>query len=148
MHDVAAAVEEVSKLAPPNTTYVIHVGTNDVQRTRSEDLLQKYHRMIRAFKEKSSKVLLSGIVPRFNVENRFYNVATSTNRRLAQICREENIGFIDTWDSFYHDEYLFSRDGVHLNEVGSARLGRLLNDAVKDFRAKNGVDRVQRDGAV
>lgn len=138
--DIVAAVEEVSRLAPASTTYVIHVGSNDVQRTRSEELLCKYRRLIRSFKEKSNRILISGIVPRIDVENRFYNIATSTNRRLAKLCREEDIGFVDTWDHFYYDKSLFSGDGVHLNEVGAARLGRLLNDAVKDFRSKNGVN--------
>ena len=146
--DVTAAVDEVSLLAPPNTTYVIHVGSNDVQRTRSEDLLCRYRQLIRSFKVKSNRIVISGIVPRIGAENRFYNIATSVNRRLANLCREEGIGFVDTWDNFYHDTYLFSGDGVHLNQVGAAQFGRLLHEAVKDFHAKNGVVRAQVGGAV
>lgn len=134
--DVVAAVDEVSKMAPANALYVIHVGSNDVQRTRSEELLLKYQKLIKSFKEKSSRIIVSGIIPRLGVEDRFYNVATSTNRCLAEICKKENVGFVNTWDNFYYDDYLFSKDGVHLNQVGAARFGRLLNDAVKDFRKK------------
>ena len=136
--DVIASVDEVSNLAPANTTYVIHVGTNDIQHTRSEELMAKYKKLIQKFKVKSSNVVLSGIIPRVKANNQFFNFASSTNRRLSNLCSEEGIGFVDTWDHFYHDRSLFTPDGIHLNDVGSARFGRLLNEGVKDFQAKNG----------
>ena len=136
--DVTAAIDEVANLAPNNTTYVIHVGTNDVVRTRSEVLIEKYKDMIRTYKERSHRIIISGIIPRIQAGRRFYNIATSVNRRLATICREENVGFIDMWDNFYYDKSLFADDGVHLNEVGAARFGRLLSGAVSEYRSKNG----------
>ena len=138
VQDVIDCIDEVTDQAPANTTYVIHVGTNDVQRYRSEELLDKYRQMIKAYKIKSSKVILSGILPRRQAEHRFYSAATSINRRLANLCSEENIGFVNSWDHFYYDASLFSSDGLHLNQVGAARFGRLLDEAVRDFRAKNG----------
>ena len=136
--DVVDAVGKVSDQAPPNTTYVVHVGTNDVLRCRSEELLAKYKTLIQSFKDKSQNVIISGIIPRMGVNQRFSNIATSTNRRLANLCREEGIEFVDTWNSFYYDRSLFSKDGVHLNQVGAARFGRLLNDVVVKYRSKNG----------
>ena len=138
VQDVISAVNEVVDQAPATTTYVIHVGTNDVQRIRSEELLDKYRQMIRTYKERSNKVILSGIIPRRQAGNRFYDIATSINRRLANLCNDENIGFVNTWDHFYYDSSLFSSDGLHLSQVGAARLGRLLDSAVRDFRTKNG----------
>ena len=138
LQDVIDSVNEVADQAPASTTYVIHVGTNDVQRIRSEELLDKYRQMIRAFKVKSSKVILSGIIPRRQAGIRFYSIASSINRRLANLCSEENIGFVNTWDHFYYDSSLFSSDGLHLSQVLAARFGRLLDDAVRDFRAKSG----------
>ena len=140
-----ASLDEVSNLAPANTMYVVHVGTNNVQLTRSEELIAKYKRLIQNFKNKSQNVILSGIIPRIKANQRFFNVATSMNRRLANLCREENVGFVDTWDSFFYDRSLFEKDGVHLNEVGAARFGRLLNDAVEEYRSKNGRPRGQED---
>ena len=137
MQDVIDAVKEVTDQAPATTTYVIHVGTNDVQRFRSEELLDKYRQMIRAYKVKSSNVILSGIIPRRQAGHRFYSFASSINRRLANLCSEENVGFVNTWDHFYYDASLFSNDGLHLSQVGAARFGRLLDDAVRDFRSKN-----------
>lgn len=138
VQDVIDAVNEVADQAPATTTYVIHVGTNDIQKFRSEELLDKYRQMIKVYKEKSSKVILSGIIPRRQAGQRFYSFASSINRRLANLCSEENIGFVNTWDNFYYDASLFSIDGLHLNQVGAARFGRLLDGAVRDFRSKNG----------
>ena len=47
LHDITEAAEEVTRQAPANTTYVIHVGTNDVQRNRPEELMRKYRKMIK-----------------------------------------------------------------------------------------------------
>ena len=138
VQDVIDSVNEVTDQAPATTTYVIHVGTNDIQRFRSEELLDKYRQMIKAYKEKSSKVILSGIIPRRHAGQRFFSCATSINRRLANLCSEENIGFVNTWDHFYYDASLFSFDGLHLSQVGAARFGRLLDSAARDFRSKNG----------
>lgn len=145
LDDVDAALEQVANLAPPNTTYVVHVGTNDVVRTRSEELMEKYKNLIQKFKEKSSNVIISGILPRWVENQRFLNAATMTNRRLATLCSQENVDFIDTWDSFYYDRSLYRNDGLHLNEVGAARFGRLLSDAVEQRRSKNGTVRAQGD---
>ena len=135
--DVTAAADAVSSQAPENTTYVIHVGTNDVQRIRSEELLDKYRTMMKTYKEKSNNVIVSGIIPRMQAGSRFYAFAASLNRRLDNLCREENVGFVSTWDNFYYDSTLFSGDGLHLSHIGAARFGRLLDDAVRDYRSKN-----------
>ena len=45
------------------------------------------------------------------------------------------------WNHFYDQQILFNHDGLHLNPVGSARLGRLLSDAVEAHRTKNGEQR-------
>ena len=42
VQDVIDSVNDVTHQASATTTYVIHVGTNDVQRFRSEELLDKY----------------------------------------------------------------------------------------------------------
>ena len=69
--DIAAAVEDVTSGAPSPTLYIVHAGTNDLQKTRSEDILEKYRRVIRRFKAKSRHVFISGILPRIEAENAF-----------------------------------------------------------------------------
>ena len=137
LDDVTAACDDISRDTNENTLFLIHVGTNDVQRTRSEALLEKYRKLIRKYKEKSHNVIISGILPRINADRLFYNKAFSTNARLVNLCREEGVRFINLWNDFHNQEILFSNDGLHLNDIGSARLGRLFHDAVVTHLAKN-----------
>lgn len=137
LDDVTAACDDISHDANENTLFLLHVGTNDLQRTRSEALLEKYRTMIRKYKERSNNVIISGILPRINADRLFYNKAFSTNARLVNLCREEGVRFVNFWNDFYNQETLFNNDGLHLNEIGSARLGRLFHDAVVANTAKN-----------
>ena len=114
------------------------MGTNDVKNTNSEELPEKYKRLIGTLKEKRSKFIVSGILPRIGAENQFYNKAFSTNDRLKSLCSKENVEFLNLWNHFYDQRILFNHDGLHLNSVGSARLGRLLSDAMEAHRTKNG----------
>ena len=133
LDDITAACEEASRECEENTLFVLHAGTNDVQSTRSEELMEKYKRMIERFKTKSRNIIVSGILPRRGARKEFYDRAFSTNNRLQTLCSKEGIGYVNLWNDFY-DLYgtreLFSEDGLHLNPVGSARFGRLLNEAV------------------
>ena len=137
LDDVTAVCDDISQDVSENTLFLLHAGTNDIQRTRSEALLEKYRKMIRKYKEKSNNVIISGILPRINANRLFYNKAFSTNARLDNLCREEGVQFINLWNDFYNRDILFKDDGLHLNEIGSARLGRLFHDAVVAHLAKN-----------
>ena len=135
--DITKALEEITGKEKDDSLYIVHVGTNDVKNTTSEELLEKYKRLISTLKEKRSKFIVSGILPRIGAEKQFYNKAFSTNDRLKSLCSKENVEFINLWNHFYDQRILFNSDGLHLNPVGSARFGRLLNDAVDAHRTKN-----------
>ena len=139
--DITKALEDITEKEKHDSLYIVHVGTNDVKNTNSEELLEKYKRLIGTLKEKRSKFIVSGILPRIGAEKQFYNKAFSTNDRLKSLCSKENVEFINLWNHFYDQQILFNHDGLHLNPVGSARLGRLLSDAVEAHRTKNGEQR-------
>ena len=130
---MSTATEIVSQGAGPSSLYVLHVGTNDVQSLRTEDLLEKYRRVIRRYKVKSNHVIVSGILPRIKARTGFNDKAYTVNTELKELCTNEGVVFTSTWDKFYEQPRLFCNDGLHLNTVGSARLGRLLNEAVVNY---------------
>ena len=134
LDDFTAACEEASTECDENTLFILHAGTNDVEFTRSEELMHKYKMMIESFKRKSRNVIVSGILPRRGASREFFNRAFSTNNRLKTLADEEGITFVDFWNDFYGKWRLFSEDGLHLNSIGSARFGRLLNEAVIQYR--------------
>lgn len=61
LEDITAAFEDATKDVTNDTHFVIHAGTNDVQRTKSEDLLNKYWEMIRRYKSKSSLYIILNV---------------------------------------------------------------------------------------
>lgn len=131
IEEISARCEEATSCATDITQYIIHLGTNDIKSTRSEELMGKYRKLIWTFINKTRNITLSGILPCIGAEDPFYSKAYSTNSRL---CKEKRIDYINFWDSFYNKDFLYNKDGLHLNKVGAARLGRLLNDHIK---AKN-----------
>ena len=40
---------------------------------------------------------------------------------VQQLFREEEVGFVDLWDSFVGKEELYLRDGLHLSGKGAGR---------------------------
>ena len=138
--DMTAVCDTVTEKADENTVIMIHAGTNDVQSTRSEELLEKYKRMIKRYKEKVTEknIVISGILPRKFGGRSFFSKAFSTNNRLKTLCMEENVNFVNFWDDFYFNKLLFCDDGLHLNDWGAARFGRLLCNELSALRAKNG----------
>ena len=139
LDDITAACDEAAAGSTNDTLFIIHAGTNDVLHTRSEELMEKYKRMIQTFRNKTNNIVISGILPRIQAPDSFYSKAFSTNNRLKQLCSQEGVDFINMWDDFYNQRDLFLGDGLHLNDVGSARFGRLINSKVSLFRQKNEV---------
>ena len=138
---IAAVCEEATSDSNNNnnTLVVLHAGTNDVLHTRSEELLNKYKKLIQAFKTKKNNknIIISGILPRIRATGSFYDKAFSTNNRLKTLCSQEGVDFINMWDDFYGKDELFSGDGLHLNAIGSARFGRLISSKLSLYRQKN-----------
>ena len=118
--------------AEDDSLVCLMVGSNDVYKKEStvNDLIDKYRKAIQKIKENTSKVLCLGVLPRNFMSLEFSSRAIFFNTRLEEICRDENVSFANFWGSFANHNYLFRRDGAHLNDVGDARLGRLLDTEV------------------
>ncbi len=97
---------------------------------RTEDILAKKRRVIRRYKVNSRHIIVSGIFPRINTFTDFHRKASAINDRLERLCQDEEVSFTNACDHFYDNPDLFRLDGLHLNEISPAQLGRLLNDAV------------------
>lgn len=97
------------------------VSTSDLGDTRSEDQMEEYRRVIRHNKGRTASVIVSGVLPWMRKCNDFYSEAFSTNNRPKSLCAQENVDFVNFWNNFYRENYLYARDGVHLHLVGAAR---------------------------
>ena len=81
---------------------------------------------------RAGQILLSGILPVFG--NRIQGYRNSkrmaVNGMVARPCKEEDVGYVDMWDSFVGNEELYLRDGLHLSGKGAAVFAEGLSVAV------------------
>ena len=54
----------------------------------------------------------------------------AVNGIVKQLCREEEVGFVDLWDSFVGKEEMYLRDGLHLSGNWAAVFAGVLSEAV------------------
>ena len=54
----------------------------------------------------------------------------AVNGMVKRLCKEEEVGYVDLWDSFMGKEDMDMRDGLHLNEKGAAVFAEGLSRAV------------------
>jgi hypothetical protein len=104
---------------------VIHVGTNDVRRTRNHDFIMgEVYELVNTTKAKfpGSRLVLSGVLRSKGVNCQRVGVA---NDRLQWVARTLGATFVDP-NSWIRDED-FGRDGLHLNRHRARQLGDLYS---------------------
>ena len=54
----------------------------------------------------------------------------AVNGMVKRLCKEEEVGYVDLWDSFVGKEEMYVRDGLHLSGKGAAVFAEGLSGAV------------------
>ncbi len=145
-----------------NSTLVLSVGGNDLFREENrlvptEELIWHFTQLLSAAKKKVGRCVLVGIVPRRYSWKSMYDQARVVNARLASLCREMSLRFVDPWRMFFGKDWLFVRDGVHFSKAGAQEFTSLLTSrlfkpvavevpaAVRPRTATEGVSREGQD---
>jgi lysophospholipase L1-like esterase len=115
-------VMEKRDLVSPDTV-IIHVGTNDLRRTRNLDtVMGEVYALVSTAKKKLSncRLVLSAVLRRRDVSWRRIG---ARNYRFDWVANALGLNLVDpnTWI----EDGDFARDGLHLNERGKRRLGHL-----------------------
>ena len=119
-----------------NTSLFASVGSNDVfpiggKSVESETVYANYKELLRTMKEKSNHCFLLGILPRRSSTNLQKSRAISLNTRLEELCKMNDVQFIDTWNLFYGNSSLYKYDGTHLNSYGTKVLADVIGNSIK-----------------
>ena len=114
-------------------TILVHVGTNNADKERTTAIVEKYRDLLKKTKQaRVGQIIISGILPVFG--NRIQGYRNSkrmaVNGMVERLCKEEDVGYVDLWDSFVGREDMYGRDGLHLSGKGSAVLAEGLSGAV------------------
>ena len=104
-------------------TILVHIGTNNADKEGTTAIVDKYRKLLKKTKEaRVEQIILSGILPVFG--NRLDGYRNSKrmaiNRMVKRLCKEEDVGYVDLWDSFVGKEVMYGRDGLHLSGKGAA----------------------------
>ena len=114
-------------------TILVHVGTNNTDKEGTTAIVEKYRKLLKKTKQaRLGQIILSGILPVCG--NRIQGYRNSkrmaVNGMVERLCQEEDVGYVDMWDSFVGNEELYFRDGLHLSGKGAAVLAEGLSGAV------------------
>ena len=115
-------------------TILVHIGTNNADKEgTTTTMVKKYRNLLKKTKEaRVGQIILSGILPVFGNRRQGYRNSKrmAVNGIVKQLCRKEEGGFVDLWDSVVRKEEMYSRDGLHLSGKGAAVLAEGLSGAV------------------
>ena len=99
-------------------TILVHVGTNNADKEGTTAIVDKYRNLLKKTKEaRVGQVILSGILPVFGnrIDGCRHSKRMAINGMMKRLCKEEDVGYVDLWDSFVRKEDMYVRDGLHLS---------------------------------
>ena len=131
MQDVSDRWERMVAGSGQDSVVVVHVGTNDMERARPVDLVNRYRALLKKMRESGRKCVLSGILPRVGSSAEWDARALRMNSEVQDMCEEAGVLFMDGWDMFYGRRELFARDGLHLSRRGMESFSDLLEGFVR-----------------
>ena len=114
-------------------TILVHVGTNNTDKEGTTAIVEKYRKLLKKTKQaRLGQIILSGILPVCGNRIQGYRNSKSmaVNGMVERLCKEEDVGYVDMWNSFVGNEELYFRDGLHLSGKGAAVLAEGLSVAV------------------
>ena len=89
--------------------------------------MDKYRKLLKKTKEaRVEQIILSGILPVLcnRIDGYRNSKRLAINGMVKRLCKEEEVGYVDMWDSFVGKEEMYARDGLHLSGKGLPFLPR------------------------
>ena len=114
-------------------TILVHIGTNNADKEGTTAIVDKYRKLLKKTKEaRVEQIILSGILPVFGnrIDGYRNSKRMAINGMVKRLCKEEDVGYVDLWDSVVGKEGMYARDGLHLSGKGTAVFAEGLSGAV------------------
>uniref|UniRef100_A0A3B3CVW2 SGNH hydrolase-type esterase domain-containing protein n=1 Tax=Oryzias melastigma TaxID=30732 RepID=A0A3B3CVW2_ORYME len=103
---------------PSVQNIVLHTGSNDVSKQKSEVLKQDFTGLIRTVSSMNAAVFISGPIPTIRGGEERFSRLLALNRWLSTTCGETGINFINNFHIFWERKHLFKENGFSLNKSG------------------------------
>ena len=114
-------------------TILVHVGTNNADKEGTTAMVEKYRHLLKKTKQaRVGHIIISGFLPVFGnrIQGYKHSKRMAVNRMVERLCKEEDVGYVDLWDSFVGKEDMYVRDDLHLSGKGAAVFAEGLSGAV------------------
>ncbi len=112
---------------------LVHVGTNNADKEGTTAIVGKYRNLLKMAKH-LGQIILSGILSVFGNTIQGYSnskrMSVAVNGMVKRLCKEEEVGYVDLWDSFVWKEEMYMRGGLHPSGKGAAVFVEGLSGAV------------------
>ncbi len=102
---------------------LLHIGTNNADKEGTTSIVEKYRNLLKKTKQaRIGQIILSGILPVFGnrIHGYRYSKQMAVNGMVKRLCKEDEVGYVDLWDSFVGKEEMYARDGLHISRKGAA----------------------------
>ena len=112
---------------------LVQVWTNNVDKEGTTSIVEKYRNLLKKTKQaRVGQIILSGILPVFGNRIRGYRNSKrmAVNGMVKRLCKEDEMRYVDLWDSFVGKEEMYVRDSLHLSGKGAAVFAEGLSGAV------------------
>uniref|UniRef100_A0A4W3IAW9 SGNH hydrolase-type esterase domain-containing protein n=1 Tax=Callorhinchus milii TaxID=7868 RepID=A0A4W3IAW9_CALMI len=125
--DVLAGLEDNLKYEGKDPLVILHKGTNDIGRVGQDDLRREFEELGSKLKSRSSKVVISGLLP--VPYNNWYRdkQIKDLNAWLKEWCRTQGFLFMGHWHEYWRKRELFQRNGLHLYWAGTNVIAKRIN---------------------
>ncbi len=115
---------------------ILLAGGNDLRDSEPGEVIEKYKKTLKAAKEISENVTVSGIPPRLDPDD-FQEKVTTLNAGLQVLAAEENCKFVDHQQTFFLmsgevNVGFLENDKVHPNMIGTNHIAKALGIVCKN----------------
>ena len=119
VRDVSDRVQDILEWEGDQPEVVVHVGTNNIGRNSEEVLKREYRELGRKLRSRTTKVVISGLLPVPRDSEYRNRMRWRINVWLRDWSRGQGFRFLDHWDLFWARYDLYKKDGLHLNPRGT-----------------------------
>lgn len=130
VQDISDRLERILEREGEDPVVVVHVGTNNIGKARMEDLFGDYKALGTKLRNRSSRVIISGLLPEPRANWLRDKNIREVNTWLKEWCGKEGFHFMGHWHQFWNRGDLYRWDGLHLNRSGTSVLAKRINRVV------------------
>ena len=128
--DVSERLQGILEGEGEQPAVVVHIGTNDIGKKRDEVLQAEFRELGVKLKSRTSKVVISGLLPVPRDSQSRNDRIARMNTWLERWCKREGFKFLGHWNRFWGRWDLYKSDGLHLGGTGTNVLGGVFASAV------------------